>query len=167
MSRAIKLIDDERRGLMLPGDRHYDYFASLCMKPVAAAPRATLRPVEPRARTVVFLDAFAGGSIAVTYRPEDDADEAAGDDVVIGCAVSARLLHVALAALPAGDGQVAVSWYGRYAPVALRVGDVTAFVMPCRCCNHAQTYGRFFDTAAREQRECQCRHCAAGRRWGW
>ncbi len=163
--RAPGLTDEERRGLMLPGDAHYDYFASLCAKQVATAPYATLRPIEPRARTAVFLDAFAGGSIAVTYVDEDETDAAPGEDVVFGCALSSRLLSVALDALPLGDGQVAVTWHGRYAPVSLRVGEMTAFVMPRRCCAQGQARGVFYRHGRRC--ECPCRDCAAGRRWGW
>jgi hypothetical protein len=163
-ARAFKLTDDERRALVLPGDQSHAWFVANNTKPVATAPYCSLlTDVAPRG--VVLLDAFAGGSIAITPVDEADTDAAAPEDVVFGCAVSAKLLRAAVAALP--EGTVAVTWFGRYAPVALRSGDVVAFVMPRRCCGHAQTNGRFFDTAARVQRECPCRDCAAGRRWGW
>lgn len=163
MSRAVKLTDDERRGIMLPGDPHYDYFASLCTKVVARAPYVTVRPVEPRRDAAMFVDAFAGGSAALTLVPIDETDDAPPPDVLVGCAVSARLLHVAVMALP--DAQAAITWGGRFEPLALTVGDATAYVMPRRCCSHGQERGVHWVRG--ERRECRCRDCAAGRRWGW
>lgn len=166
--RAVTLTDDERRGLVLPGDPHYTYFASLHTKPVATAPYVTLRPVEPRAKTALLLDVTGEGHCVRYVVAEDDTADAAPSDVVIGCAVSARILHVAVMALP--DAQASLAWFGRLLPLAITAGGATAYVMPRRCCGNASSQvnqGKIWDAAAREYRDCPCRDCAAGRRWGW
>lgn len=168
MTRAVTLTDDERRAVVLPGDRSYDHFASLHTKPVAIAQHVSLRPVDPKRRKVVLVDVTTEGHTCWYFVDEGDTTGAAPSDVVIGCAVATRLFNAAAAALPEDEGSLA--WFGRLGPLALTARDVTAYVMPRRCCGNGASMtmrGRLWDAAAREYRDCPCRDCAAGRRWGW
>lgn len=163
--RSNVLTDTERMYLVTPEScRALSEF--MCPKrPSAqvaldAEERACLRACLAGEREV-YVDALADGGLRVLPGTKDF--DVPGADVVAGHRVNARLLVAALDEV--GPGAVAVVWHGWLDPIMVHALETPpsrrdALVMPIRSCDNSLSSSRF-------NRECPCRDCAAGRRWGW
>ncbi len=162
MSRAVKLTDDERRGVSLPGAR-FGFEAILrSLGPAVAevlldaSDRGDLRDALDGQRWV-FVDAAAGG---VRVLPTDGGHDTQGD-AEVGTQVLARLVCAALDELP--PGPVLLAWRAWICPLTIHAvegpsGWRDAVVMPTRSCGESRNGGW--------SRTCPCRDCTTGRRWG-